>query len=274
MAQILGIERERGPSLYGLEALAPLVVVREFVPDIAAVDDDRQPHVRRVVLGRLRPLDRDQVVARKGAQRLEPCEGRLGGLQAEGLDDVVLELLLEVRDGMLFAIGAEEGARLVRRRCKTAVFEETARVHAALGQDAEHRLPFPFQGRPLQSFDAVVAEDAPAEHSVFALEESKRVAGGPVEGAVGVCGLRRVEALAREASLRGPNQQRRRGYLLVLLERGLVSGAQARRIELRRRVDALLGHVLLDASLERQKLRRVARRVAVDEVRQEPIALS
>src|SRR5580698_4362988 len=133
---------------------------------------------------------------------------------------------------MLLAIGAEEGVRLVRLRCKAAVFEETARVHPTLGQDAEHRLPFPFEGWLLQRFDAVVAEDAPAEHSVFSLEEGKRVAGGPVEGAVGVCDFRRVKALAREARLRGPDQQRRRGNLLVLLERGFVRGAQARRVEL------------------------------------------
>ena len=147
-------------------------------------------------------------------------------------------------------------------------------MHAALGQDAEHRLPFPFERRLLQRFDAVVAEDAPAEHSVLALEESKRVAGGPVEGAVGVRDFRRVKALAREARLRGANQQRRRGHLLVLLERGFVGGAQARRIELRRRVDALFGHVLLEAPLEREKQARVALRFAVDEVRQEPIVLS
>ncbi len=161
-----------------------------------------------------------------------------------------------------------------RRRRRAAVFEETARVHAALGQNAEHRLPFPFEGRLLQGFEAVVTEDAPAEHSVLALEESESVAGGPVERAVGVCDFRRVKALAREARLHRANQQRRRGHLLILLERGFVGGAQARRIEHRRRVDALLGHVLLEAPLEREKQARVALRFAVDEVRQDSTVLS
>ncbi len=147
-------------------------------------------------------------------------------------------------------------------------------MHAALGQNAQYRLPFPFEGRLLQRFDAVVTEDAPAEHSVFALEESESVAGGPVERAVGVRDFRRVKALAREARLHRANQQRRRGHLLVLLERGLVGGAQTRRIEHRRRVDALLGHVLLEAPLEREKQARVALRFAVDEVRQDSTVLS
>src|SRR4029077_1780874 len=78
------------------------------------------------------------------------------------------------------------------------------------------------------------------------------------------------KALAREARLRGANEERGRGELLVLFERGLVGGAETRRVELRRQVDALLGHRLLETPLDREKLARVALCFALVDVGQEP----
>ena len=97
---------------------------------------------------------------------------------------------------MLLAVLAAERDGLVGLRPRAPIFQEPRSVHRSLGQHAQDRLSLTFERRFLERGDGVLAQEAPPEDPVLALELGDGFVGRPIERSVGEGALSFEEAFA------------------------------------------------------------------------------
>ena len=183
-------------------------VEREVVPDVAAVDLDREVHLGlacvhfgRVVGRKRRGLERDVQLAEPVLVRAQERDRVLGRLHADRGEQRVHVVADQIGDRADRPVRVFPGRRvLAPGLVDRAVLDDAGGVGHPLGEEALEGIEEQRAGRLQQGPHRLAAQESPAEDVVLSLPEGQRLVGRQVVRAERE--LRLQEPLAQEPRLR------------------------------------------------------------------------